>query len=87
MASSNQVFYWANKEAVDGSPIRDITGNISLEGRRIFVIRAKTQNGLIPGNYEDGMDQAEFEQAGPKQSSQWEYLISNENAYGMGLWI
>ena len=87
MASSDQVFYWANKTYFDGLPLLGITGDISSEGKRIFVIRVKFWSRLITGNYEEGMDQAEFEWKGPLQSQEWEYLVLNESAYGMRLCI
>ena len=85
MASSNQRFHWANKNDIDGLPIRGITGGISPEGRRIFVIRADAGDRLVAGNYEEDMDQAEFQYGGPGQSQEWEYLVLNGIAYGMKL--
>ena len=87
MASSNEVFHWVSKDDIDGLPIHGITGAISSEGRRIYVIRALFWGKLVAGNYEEGMDQAELQYSGAQRSPEWEYLVSNESAAGMELYI
>ena len=88
MASSDTVFCWVNKNDTNGVPVGAVTRDCSPEGSRNFVVRAYHDSFILPGNYEEGNDYAEFEYFGNKFSRHWEYLVSNEDVTGtstMGL--
>ena len=86
VASSDHVFSWVDKNDTPGVPKGAITGACSPEGKRIYVIRASHGTKLIAGNHEEGNEYAEYEQIRARQSNEWQYLVSNEEAFGMKIY-
>ena len=82
MVSSDQVFRWVDKNDNIDAPIGAVTGACSLQGRRIYVIRAPYNGRTVAGNYEEGNDYAEIEIYGARMSLDWEYLVSTEEVTG-----
>ena len=80
------MFSWVDKNDTPDVPKGAITGACSPAGKRIYVIRASHGTKLIAGNYEEGNEYAEYEQIGARQSNEWQYLVSNEEAFGMKIY-
>ena len=81
MASSDDVFRWVNKADTNGMPVGAVTRDCLPEGNCNYAIRV---NGIV-GNYEEGKDYVEYESYGCKTSTNWDYLVSNEDVTGMGI--
>ena len=84
VASSDEVFWWVDKDDTNGVPIGGVTRDCSPEGRRIYVIRAYyIDKGIfIAGNYEESNEYVEFERRGVQSSMAWEFLVSNKDVAG-----
>ena len=83
MVSSHDVFRWVDKNDTTGIPNGAITGGCSPDGKLIYVIRAYHDTRLVAGNHEEGNAFAEYHYFGPKNSTKWQYLVSNEEVSGM----